>query len=47
MVTSSSQGTRSLGGKKKKTTRRPRKAYKNKTIKRSRKNKKTRKHRIR
>lgn len=46
MVTSStsSQGTRSLGGKKKrKVTRRPRKTYKNKTIKHYRKNKKTRK----
>jgi hypothetical protein len=49
MVTSStsSQGTRAKGGKKKKTTRKPRKAYKNKTVKRSRKHKKTRKHRKR
>jgi hypothetical protein len=38
----SSQGTRSLGGKKKRVTRRPRKTYKNKTIKRSRKHKRTR-----
>ena len=44
MVTSStsSQGTRAKGGKKKKTTRRQRKSYKNKTIKRSRKHKRTR-----
>ena len=50
MVTSSSQGTRSLGGKnrKRKVTRKHHnKTYKNKTIKHSRKNKKTRKHRRR
>ena len=49
MVTSStsSQGTRTLGGKKRKrkiTRKRRNKKYKNKTVKRSRKNKKTRKH---
>jgi hypothetical protein len=38
----SGQGTRAKGGKKKKTTRRIRKSYKNKTIKRSRKHKRTR-----
>lgn len=46
MVTSS-QGTRSLGGKKRKrkiTRKRCNKIYKNKTVKRCRKNKKTRKH---
>jgi hypothetical protein len=42
--TTSSQGTRSRGGKKKRVTRRPRKTYKNKTIKHYRKNKKTRRH---
>ena len=49
LATSSSQGTRTLGGKmrKRKVTRRHRKAYKNKTIKRSKKNKRTIKHRIR
>ena len=49
MVTSS-QGTRSLGGKKRKrkiTRKRRTKIYKNKTVKRSSKNKKTRKHRKR
>jgi hypothetical protein len=43
--TTSSQGTRSLGGKKKRITRKHHKAYRNKTVKRSRKHKKTRKHR--
>ena len=50
MVTSSSLGTRSLGGKnrKRKITRKHRnKTYKNKTIKRSKKNKRTIKHRKR
>ena len=49
MVTSS-QGTRSLGGKKRKrkiTRKHRNKIYKNKTVKPSRKNKKTRKHRKR
>ncbi len=40
--TTSSRGTRSLGGRKKRVTRRPRKTYKNKTIKHYRKHKKTR-----
>jgi hypothetical protein len=50
ILTTSSQGTRTLGGKmrKRKITRRHRnKIYKNKTIKRSKKNKKTIKHRNR
>ena len=50
ILATSSQGTRTLGGKmrKKKVTRRHRnKIYKNKTIKRSKKNKKTIKHRKR
>ena len=50
MVTSSSLGTRSLGGKnrKRKITRKHRnKTYKNKTIKRSKKNKRNIKHRRR
>jgi hypothetical protein len=51
MVTSStsSQGTRSLGGKKRKRkiTRKRRKGYRNKTVKNSRKNKRTRKYRRR
>ena len=45
-VTSTSS-TRSLGGKKRKVTRKHRKFYKNKTVKRYRKNKRTRKHRKR
>jgi hypothetical protein len=43
----STQGTRSKGGKKKRITRRHRKTYKNKTIKHCRKHKKTIKHRRR
>ena len=43
----STQGTRSKGGKKKRITRRHRKTYKNKTIKHYRKHKKTIKHRRR
>jgi hypothetical protein len=49
ILATSSQGTRTLGGKmrKRKITRRPLKTYKNKTIKHYRKNKKTIKHRKR
>jgi hypothetical protein len=49
ILATSSQGTRSLGGKnrKRKITRKHRKTYKNKTIKHSRKNKRTIKHRKR
>jgi len=43
--TTSSQGTRSRGGKKRKITRKRRNVYRIKTVKRHKKNKKTRKHR--
>ena len=43
----STTSTRSLGGKKRRITRKHRKAYRNKTVKRSRKNKRTRKNRKR